>query len=627
MMDILCFQNELTWLNEQRDRSPEAKRVAPCKDSPAIAYIKEPQEVLSAVEYLCRCKRTFSVDIETYPKKEFQKDKMGGLDPYRSEIRLVQFYDGSERIFIFDLLWIGGLRVLGNEIWNHPMVAHNAMFELKHLLQKGVSLPKIGCTMLAANALLGGKLRSLKELSKEILNQDISKEQQKSDWSLPDLTLDQITYAAKDAEVTFHIFQKLYPLLKKNRSLQIYGLMRDAQLAIVRMELAGISFDKMKHEELIKQWVDERNIIEEKLRKNIGFGSINLNSGKQLSEWISENIDFSIVENWPKTKGGQLQTGADALDQFSDLSFVPYLKKYKELSKLISTYGSSFLSHLNPETARIHPSFLLGGTVTGRLACRNPNMQNAPRGIVFRNLFKASAGNKLVVADFSQIELRVAAIISGDKRMLQAFHKRDDLHTQTAAIILGIDLSKVSKEQRQMAKAVNFGILFGQGAKGLAAYAKRSYGVNMLENVAQQAIKAFFAAYPGIKQWQMKTVRQAKISGRVETPTGRVRDFSKEKNGYRYTEALNTPIQGGAAEVALRSLIRIEKALDWTTARIVNTVHDEMILEVREENAEAVARLVESSMIYGFLDVFPGHLAVTKGLVEATIANSWGEAK
>lgn len=196
---------------------------------------------------------------------------------------------------------------------------------------------------------------------------------------------------------------------------------------------------------------------------------------------------------------------------------------------------------------------------------------------------------------------------------------------------MGIDPKEVSKEQRQMAKAVNFGILFGQGARGLAAYAKQSYGVEMSESEAREAIEAFFKAYPGIKQSQMKTARLVKITGKVETPCGRVRDFAKEENGYRYTEALNTPIQGGAAEVALHSLIRLEKALDWTDARIANTVHDEVIVEVivevSEERAEEVAQVVEDSMSNGFLDVFPNAFSCTKGLVETKIAKSWGEAK
>lgn len=624
--DIFCFQNELKWLNEKNPR-PVVTNVEVISKEPEIVYITDLQDVLPAVEHLCASKVTLAVDIETYPKKEFQNDKKGGLDPYRSEIRLLQFYDGSRKIFVFDLQRIGDIKVLGEQIWSRPMVAHNAVFELKHLLHQGVHPLKMGCTMLAANALLGGKLRSLKELAKEVLKLEISKEQQRSDWSVHDLTMEQIEYAAKDAEVTFLIFQKLHASLKKSDALKAYNLMRDTQLVIVRMELAGISFDGIEHEKLIGQWIEARRLIEENLRDVVGFSSINLNSGKQISSWIKDNIDPSIVENWPKTTGGQLQTGVDALDLFSKLPFVAVLKKYKELSKLLSTYGDSFRNHLNPVTARIHPSFLLGGTITGRLSCRDPNMQNAPRGPFFRNLFTASPGNVLVVADFSQIELRVAAIISDDQRMIQAFQNEDDLHSQTASIIMGINCSDVSKEQRQMAKAVNFGLLFGQGAKGLAAYAKGSYGVDMTEDEAQEAISAFFKAYPGIKQWQMKTARLAKISGKVETPCGRVRDFMKEENGYRYTEALNTPIQGGAAEIALHSLIRLGAALNWTEARIVNTVHDEIIVEVKEEKAKEVAQIVEASMIKGFLDVFPDSSLITKGLVEAKIAKSWGEAK
>lgn len=233
----------------------------------------------------------------------------------------------------------------------------------------------------------------------------------------------------------------------------------------------------------------------------------------------------------------------------------------------------------------------------------------------------------MVVADFSQIELRVAALLAEDKRMMTSYKEGHDLHRETAAAVLKISPEKVTTEQRQMAKAVNFGLLYGQGCKGLSLYAQRSYGISMTEKEAENCRELFFQTYPGIKEWQIKTTHLAKSLKMVRTPMGRVRDFEKEEKGYRYTEALNTPIQGGAAEITLCSLIRLEKILDWESARIVNTVHDEIILEVVEDKAKQIATLVEHSMKMGFLDVFPTSSPYLQNLVDAKIVKNWGEAK
>ena len=201
------------------------------------------------------------------------------------------------------------------------------------------------------------------------------------------------------------------------------------------------------------------------------------------------------------------------------------------------------------------------------------------------------------------------------------------LPKKTAAAILKIDPINVTKEQRQMAKAVNFGLLFGMGAEGLSRYAQTSYGVSMSLKDAKLAKRAFLNTYSGLNSWQKRTGRVSKVLQKVSTPMGRIRDFRKESRGYRYTEALNTPVQGGAAEIMLCALVRLEKCLDWKQARIVNVVHDEVVVECYKNTSEEVETIIRQQMLLGFLDVFPDAKKFTTGLVDCNVSYNWGDAK
>jgi DNA polymerase-1 len=307
------------------------------------------------------------------------------------------------------------------------------------------------------------------------------------------------------------------------------------------------------------------------------------------------------------------------------LPLVKPLLDHRLAAKKLNNYGSGFAGHINPVTGRLHPNFKLGGTLTGRLSCSDPNVQNAPRDPAFRALFTAPAGRVLVAADFSQIELRVAAWLSQDRVMLDAYATGQDLHRITAAAMLGIAPDAVTKDQRQAAKAINFGLLYGQGAAGLARYAESNYDVKMSEATAAKYRSTFFKTYPGIKRYQEQTARTSECTLRAVTPGGRIRDFTKERTGYRYTEALNTPIQGGAAEIILATLAVLEKHLAGLNAKLVNVVHDELVLEVAEADADHAIAAVESAMTEGFLAFFPE--AATTGLVEAHQGPNWAAAK
>lgn len=233
----------------------------------------------------------------------------------------------------------------------------------------------------------------------------------------------------------------------------------------------------------------------------------------------------------------------------------------------------------------------------------------------------------MLVADYSQIQLRIAALLSKDKNMLGVFNKGIDLHKQTAAAILAIPATNITKEQRQMGKAVSFGLLFGQGARGLARYAKSAYGIDMTESEASEARSIFFKTYPELAKWQKRTGRHAQNQRRVETPGGRVRDFNREKAEYKYTEALNTPIQGAEAEVLMNTLGLLPSRIGRQKIQLVNIIHDELVFEIEKNRTEIAKEIIEQTMVDGFLRSFPKAKNMTSDLVEAGIGNNWYEAK
>lgn len=573
------------------------------------------------------CKRDnglpFGIDIETAPLPDYHGTKHGGLNPHSSIIRLVQIYPGKQYqenvVYVFDLFKLGGIESLTPLFDNRRFVAHNAVFELKHLLHCGVNLQQIDCTMLMANAYYNGGRHSLADLADTILGWRIDKTEQKGNWAAANLTREQYEYAALDAVAAYCLFIWLEPALKEVGRVQCYDLMRNAQSAMARLELAGCPFNTAAHTELLARY----QLIAETARGELdSLLGINPDSPAQLAQWLAEHLPPDTINRWPRTAKGALATDADTLSSLTLPELEP-LARYKKARKMLSTYGTSYAAHIHPQTKRIHPSFLIAGTDTGRLSCRNPNVQNPPRDSEFRALFAPNNGRVLVVADYSQIELRVAAQVSGDKNMLRAYSNGEDLHRLTAAAIAGKAPADISKSERQMAKAVNFGLLFGAGAPSLQNYAATAYCVDMTLAQAQAARAAFFRTYPEFEKWQKKQRKGAATAGQVRTPGGRVRAL----DGARAlaTESLNTPIQGGAAEVLLVTLALLTTQLDALGAQLVNVIHDEIVVECAPNNAPAVATAMEAAMVAGFLAIFPS--ASTRELVEAHWGANWAEAK
>ena len=585
--------------------------------------VSNPDEARAAVADIAQRGVPVGLDLETT-----------GLDPLTAEPRLLQLAPADGPVVIVDLAEAGGLDALRDVLPGVRGIAHNATFDMSFLYQAGVRL-SAECTLLASHVLTG-QCEKLSELAKRHLGIVLDKTEQVSDWS-GELREEQLRYAAADAAAVLRLDGVLQAELTACGSTKAYELMRDAQPAIVVMQAAGMPFDAAAQAELMTKLEAERARLGPALME--ALAGRNPNSGEQLAEWLGWLLGgkgSSAYAAWPKTGKGRLATGAEdlrrvaaALPNDKARVITELLLPFKVVEKQLSTYGVGLAKHIHPLTGRIHARFSLAGTVTGRMSSASPNMQNIPCDPAFRGLFRAPAGRVFVIADYSQMELRVAAILAGEERLLQAYREGRDTHALTAAMLLGKRAEEVTKRERQLAKAVNFGLLYGQGTKGLQAYAASNYGVEISLAEAGAYRGAWFDAYPAFRRWHRAIERDARRSLSVRTPAGRVRRWSsldpKAKSGFKVTEAYNTPVQGGAAEAMLAALGHLTRRLDTAglNATPLAVVHDEVIVEASEADAPEAARILEESMVAGMLDVFPD--ASTTGLVEAHIGKSWAD--
>lgn len=586
----------------------------------AVRYLREPEAARRAIANLLEARhQRLGLDVETMSLPAYRLDAKAGLDPYKGTIRLCQIADPSGTVYVFDLLHLPPELLV--PLMAIPLIAHNATFEYRFLKRLNLVPDRLHDSMLLSRVATGHCL-SLADAAQGALGLTIDKTLQASAWHTPDLSPAQVDYAALDAVLALRLWDGYGPAIRATGQGEAYKRFARAIPAVAQQMLDGIPFDAASHRRLADGWRAEVEPLRARLAADLG--QINPDSGPQLGAWLEKTLDARTLKAWPKTSAGQLKTDAEVIASI-DHPAIRTLQRYKVLAKNISTYGEGFAAHIHPLTGRIHADFQIAGTRGGRFRCRNPNVQNPPRDSAFRSLFKAPEGYQLVVADYSQVELRIAAILANDKVMLDAYARGDDLHRKTAATVAGIAEAEVSKPQRQLAKACNFGLIYGMGARGLAAYASSSYGVNMALEQAEQARRAFFATYSGIALWHAKTKVRGSRDATVRTVGGLVRDFSREPRGWQFTEALNTPVQGSGAECLLETLIRLPAALAGLDAKLIHHVHDEVILEVADRDVEAAKIALAEAMTEGFKALFPD--ADMPGLVEAHAGPDWASAK
>jgi DNA polymerase-1 len=409
-------------------------------------------------------------------------------------------------------------------------------------------------------------------------------------------------YAAEDADITLQLHQKLWKQLEAEPSLK--KVFTDIEMPLVpvlaHMERNGVLLDT---EMLAKQSVEiTAKLTELEQKAHLIAGEVfNLNSSKQLQVILFENLELPILKKTPK---GQASTAEPVLAELAEQGHeMPILiLEYRSLAKLKSTYTDSLPRQIDPDTGRIHTSYMQAVASTGRLSSTEPNLQNIPirsaQGRRIRQAFITRPGYTMVAADYSQIELRIMAHLSGDEGLLNAFAQGRDIHQATAAEIFGIDLEDVTTEQRRSAKAVNFGLIYGMSAFGLAKQ------LNVSRGLAQEYINLYFARYPGVLTYMDNTKEQAKETGYVETLEGRrlyLPDINARNGQLRqYAErtAINAPMQGTAADIIKIAMIKMEAWLKTTPYDLIMLmqVHDELVFEVADQDLQAAKTEIKTIM-------------------------------
>jgi len=589
-------------------------------------YIRDQSLAEQALSQFMEKDSLFGFDIETMSLPEFRNDTTAPLDPLRSVPRLVQLCDGRN-VLVLDLLYIDK-SLLKPFLEQKKLIAHNAMFELQHCYQNfKCEKVDIGCTYLATKLLHhalyaddGGISAGLEDVSKSLLKMNLFKEIDHKHWFQPELNFEQVQYAALDAVVVLKLAEKLVRGLQKYGLTEVYKLYKDAQHPLAKMQLNGMKIDTEKHRELIGKWKLEAYAAKKDLIKLTGLDDV---TSHKIANYLNENLPPDVLTIWPRTESGKLSTDSNAFAEFSWLDVVEPFSRFQKATILSSTFGMKLQHKINQVSKRVHTNYKLCGARTGRLSSSNPNLQNMPRDPEFRSIFIPEKGNVFVVADFNQIELRVCAELSQDEHMLNAYNLGMDLHSLTAANTARKPVDMLTKEERQRAKALNFGLVFGLGAEGFQKYAKKQYKVDLNLDESFEAVKEWHALYSGYTEFQKTQAANCEMSLEVRTPLGKLRRLSRENY---FGASANTPVQGGASEVILRSLCFLPDYLP-DTVKLINTVHDEIILECTSDAdvIDQVGISLRDAMVQGFLSVFPN--GITRNLVQVSHGKNWAEAK
>ena len=408
-------------------------------------------------------------------------------------------------------------------------------------------------------------------------------------------------YAAEDADITLQIHQKLSAQLKaENKLMSVY---RDIELpllpVLLKIERTGVKVDVPMLKKQSKQLA--KRIVEiEKQAFDVAGESFNLASPKQIQAILFDKQALPVIRKTPK---GQPSTAEDVLQELAaDYELPQLILEHRSMSKLRSTYTDKLPEQVNAETGRVHTSYNQTVAATGRLSSTDPNLQNIPirseEGRRIRQAFIAETGYCLLAADYSQIELRIMAHLSQDQSLLKAFSDGLDIHKATAAEVFGVTVDEVESEQRRAAKAINFGLIYGMSAFGLA----RQLGIGRYE--AQEYVDLYFARYPGVKAYMDSTREKAHEQGYVETVFGRrlylpeINSRNGQRRQYAERTAINAPMQGTAADIIKRAMIQVDTALTEKKmdAHVVMQVHDELVVEVAEKQADKLAKLLHANM-------------------------------
>ena len=516
-------------------------------------------------------------------------------------------------------------------------IGQNIKFDLIVLKQNGIELSPIEDTMLISYTLDAGSNRHNMDTLSEIHlgHKTISFKELvgfgKNKLNFTDIDFDKATeYAAEDADITLRLYHYLKDRLDKEKLNKIYEYFEKPMIKILsKLEFNGIKVDVDYLKKLSKQFENKLKKIEKEIYSIVGR-EFNIGSPKQLGEIIYNELKIAKLK---KTKKGSLATSASILEDlaFKGHKFPNLVLEWRQLSKLKNTYTDALQEHINEKTNRVHTSFLLAATNTGRLASSDPNLQNIPiksdDGKQIRKAFVAEKNNILISADYNQIEMRILADMADVKELKRAFKNNDDIHSLTASQVFNVSINKVDDDLRRKAKAINFGIIYGITQYGLAKQ------ISVSNQEALDFINAYFNKFPEIKEYMHSTIKSCRSKGYVNNIFGRrihlrgINDKNFSVRSFQERAAINAPIQGSAADIIRLAMIKIDQLGDTDKnfkAKMLLQIHDELIFECKEKDRAYVEKAVKdamrsvSSSDYHMFSI-PLNVSVNSGL-------NWGEA-
>jgi DNA polymerase-1 len=525
------------------------------------------------------------------------------LDPYKGELRLVQL-SGRRNTVVVDL------RAFPNRDDLAPLkallaaetprkIAHNAKFDAKwvghHL---NVEVGGIFDSYLASQLIAAGesdRRHGLADVAQFFLGTEMDKSEQLSDWSADDLSHSQIEYAARDAAIMPGLYEKLVERLANDKLLDVAELENQCVVPIAVMELNGVYLDESRWREKLDRVRKAQTVVADELQEMLSAGvaqaslfgraEINLDSQAQVSEALA-GLGVPVPET---TRAWVLQPLAE------QYPVVAKLLEYRGVAKSLSSFGENILEFIEPATGRIHADFRQIGAPTGRFSCSNPNLQQIPHEEEYRRCFRAPDGKKLVIADYSQIELRILAEFSDDQRFIEAFVSGQDFHTATAAQVFGVKPDEITADQRSFAKRLNFGMVYGIGASRLAMMT----GLSQTE--AENMMRRYFGTFAGLDEY-LRRSGQTVIKDRIaRTASGRMLKLRFDENDRQAIASakrygVNMPIQGTSADILKRALRLLHDDIAGTSAKLVNIVHDEIVVECDASEADLTAQKLTSAM-------------------------------
>lgn len=576
------------------------------------------------------------LDIETAKLYEPlpKKCPQPGLDPRMSKIRLLQIYDNAA-VHVFNLWELEDIVLsrLRDFLVDHKFSAHYGMFERGHLYNLFKIDIDISCTIVLAQMVERALVPAfeydeeddkasrgfgLAAVSKKYLGLDIDKTLQDSDWGAKQLTDQQIVYASLDAVLTKRLYDILHSKVVELGMEKAWKVTKACAKVVREMQWEGMQVDEVAHDALMAEWELETSatsrVLEEVMPR------INPNSGKQLGEWLEKNASLTILQSWPRTSKGAYSFSNKALQEFRSSTAINALCEHKTIAKKISSFGLSLREATHPLTGRIHAQYNEAATASGRFSCSNPNLQNQPREKKFRAIFVPAEGAKLIICDFNAIEPRVQGELSRDKNLLEAFKTGADLYKALASKPLHKPVEQIDDTERKIYKAAVLGLSYGMGPAKLQAYI---YGASKLK-VSLEECQQIWTDYhtkmvPEYSLWCRQQRAVCERRGYAVTVLGRRRKLNE---GDLYTCAVNHPIQGTSSEAMKAAMVYTQKYLEGR-GKIIASVHDEIVVEAPESEAEFCRVQVDRGMLAGFKYLFPE--GITTGLVESKICNNWSE--